>query len=323
MSAVARPRIVVLDAHTTAGDAPLLERLGVHGELVLHARTDPSEIGARAAGAAILVTNKTKLDGQTLRGLADLRFVALLSTGTDVVDLAAARQLGIAVANVPDYAAAAVAQHTLALILELADGVGRHSAAVARGDWCRAADFCFWESPVVELEGRTLGLVGMGVIGRRVAALGLALGMKVAAFSPSMRGGPDHASFAWSDLDRLVAGCDVLSLHCPANERTRGLMDAGRLAQMKSGAFLVNTARGALVDEVALVARLRSGELAGAALDVIAEEPMRADSPLLGAPNLIVTPHMAWSSIDARRRLVAEVDANIAAFLRGEDRNLV
>lgn len=315
-------RIVVLDGHTlNPGDNPW-DALGRLGALTVYARTPPAEVVARADGAAVVLTNKTVLDAAVIARLPALRFIAVLATGYNVVDVEAARARGIPVANVPEYGSAEVAQHTLALLLELCHRTGDHARAVAAGDWSRAPDFCFWLTPPRSLVGQTLGLVGFGRIARRVAALGRALGMRVIAHSPSRRAA-ESAPDAWVTIPELFAAADVISLHCPLTADNAGFVDATLLARLRPGALLINTARGGLLDEAAVAAALHAGRLAGAALDVLSREPPPPDHPLLDAPNCVITPHIAWASLAARRRLMAHTVENVAAFLGGQPINVV
>jgi len=312
-------RIVVLDGHTlNPGDNPW-DDLAALGALTVHDRTAPDQVMARAAGAEVLLTNKTLLDAATLARLPELRFIAVLATGYNVVDVDAARARGVPVANVPEYGTGDVAQHAIALLLELSQRTGAHARAVAAGEWARAPDFSFWLAPPRSLDGVTLGLVGYGRIARRVAAIARALGMRVLAASPSRRGDPD----GWRDVPALFDESDAVSLHCPLTAANARFVDAALLARMRPGAVLINTARGGLIDEPALAAALRDGPLAAAALDVLAQEPPPADHPLVGLPNCVITPHIAWASLAARRRLMAATVANVAAFVAGAPVNVV
>jgi glycerate dehydrogenase len=315
-----KPRIVVLDGFTVnPGDNPW-DELAALGELVVHERTPPERILERAADAEIVLTNKTPLRAETLERLPQLRFVAVLATGTDCVDLAAARRRGIPVSNVPEYGSDAVAQHVFALLLALVQKIPEHHAAVRRGEWSRSPDFSFWIAPPVELAGKRLGIVGLGRIGRRVAEIGRAFGMEpVASLRPGETSArADESGIPRLPLDEVFATSGVVSLHCPLTAETRGLVGRERLERTKPGTYLVNTARGGLLDEAAVADALRSGLLAGAGLDVAAHEPLDPASPLLGAPNLILTPHMAWASLAARRRLLATTVENVRAFLAGK-----
>jgi glycerate dehydrogenase len=311
-------RIVILDGLTTnPGDVSWepLERLG---SLTVFDRTAPGDVVARAADADAVLTNKAIVGREQIAKLPRLKYVGVLATGFNIVDVAAARERGIPVCNVPEYSTPNVVQATWALILELANRVGHHDRTVHEGHWAACHDFCYWHGDLVELAGRTLGIVGYGRIGRGVAAVGRAFGMRV--IHHRRQGGGDPACV---DLDTLFRDSDVVSLHCPLTPETKGLVDARRLALMKPTAFLVNTARGPLVDEAALAAALNAGQIAGAAVDVLSVEPPLASNPLLTAKNCVITPHVAWATRDARRRLIDVTAANLAAFAAGQPQNVV
>jgi glycerate dehydrogenase len=310
-----RVRIVVLDGHTlNPGDNPW-DPISSLGDFVVFDRTAPSLIVGRASDAEIVLTNKTPLDAATLAALPRARFIAVLATGYDVVDVAAARARGIPVSNVPRYGTDSVAQHTFALLLELSNHTALHATAVAAGEWSRSGDFCFWKAPILELAGLTMGIVGLGTIGRRVAEIARAFGMRVVA--ASTRAADREA------LVRLFSDADVVSLHCSLTADNAGFVDRALFGRMKPSALFINTARGGLVDEAALRAALDAGDIAGAALDVLSTEPIDPANPLLGAPNLILTPHIAWASLAARQRLMAITARNVAAFLAGAPINVV
>ena len=314
--------IVVLDGHAANPGDLTWDELKSLGECQVHDRTPPGETVARARDAEIVLTNKTLLDGPTLAALPRLRYIGVLATGTNVVDDAAARERGIVVTNVPDYSTSSVAQLTVALLLELTHHTGHHAEAVRTGRWCRSADFSFWDRPLVELDGLTMGLVGFGKIGRAVAEVVRALGMKVLVHtrrSPALP--PDGVEFV--PLDELFTRSDVVSLHCPLTPETHRLINAERLARMKPTAFLLNASRGPVVDEAALAYALTTGRLAGAAVDVLSVEPPPPDNPLLTAQNCLITPHLAWATQAARRRLLQIATANVRAFLAGQPRNVV
>jgi len=311
-------RIVILDGLTTnPGDVSWepLERLG---SLTVFDRTAPGDVAARAADADAVLTNKAIVGREQIAALPQLKYVGVLATGFNIVDVAAARERGIPVCNVPEYSTPNVVQATWALILELANRVGHHDRTVHEGHWAACHDFCYWHGDLVELAGRTLGIVGHGRIGRGVAAVGRAFGMRV--IHHRRQGGGDPACV---DLDTLFRDSDVVSLHCPLTPETKGLVDARRLALMKPTAFLVNTARGPLVDEAAVAAALNAGQIAGAAVDVLSVEPPPASNPLLTAKNCVITPHVAWATRDARRRLIDVTAANLAAFAAGQPQNVV
>ena len=316
-------RIVILDSFTTnPGDldwAPV----AALGDLTVHDRTPDDAIGGRAAGVEAVLTNKTHLSAATLSALPQLRYVGVLATGVNVVDLAAAAAAGVTVTNVPGYSTPGVAQAVFALLLELTNQTGDLSASARTGRWQACDDFCYWDGELVELEGLTLGIVGYGAIGRRVAGIARALGMRVVASSRSRAAGTSHDGVEFLSLDEVFRTADVVSLHCPLTPETRQFVNAARLATMKPSAYLLNTARGGRVDEQALADALVAGRIAGAGLDVLTQEPPRAGSPLLTAPNCVITPHVAWATRKARVRLIAAAAANLAAFLEGRPRNVV
>ncbi len=318
--------IVVLDGYTlNPGDLQWsgLEALGC---CTVYDRTAPHEVLQRAAGAEIVLTNKTVLDRSVIENLPELKYIGVLATGYNVVDVTAARERAIPVTNVPGYSTRSVSQLVFALLLEMTRQVGHHAARVRGGAWCTSADFSFWETPQVELEGKVLGLVGFGAIGRDVARLALAFGMEVlvhTAHPDKYRDLPEGNQVSFVDLEVLFFSSDVVSLHCPLTAKTEGLINARRLTAMKRGALLINTGRGPLVDEAALAEALDSGHLGGAGLDVLCSEPPPADNPLLSAKNCFITPHIAWATTEARQRLMDIAVANAAAFVAGEPINVV
>lgn len=323
MGTESKPKIVVLDGYTVnPGDNPW-DALAALGELSVYDRTPPELLLERAAGADILLTNKTALDDTVLAALPGLRFIAVTATGYDVVDVAAAGRRGIPVSNVPEYSSLTVAQHTMALLLELTNRVGLHDAAVKGGEWSNCADFSFWKAPLVELAGKCMGIVGFGRIGRAVARIAMAFGMEVIVHTPHPPKGAVSIPLRFTGLDELFAAADVVSLHCPQSAANKGFVNAHLLARMKPAALLINTARGALINDEDLAHALNSGVLAGAALDVVSREPIPADNPLLKARNCLITPHIAWAALAARQRLLAQSAANVAAFLSGTPVNVV
>jgi glycerate dehydrogenase len=316
-------KIVVLDGYTlNPGDCPWtpVEKLG---ELTVFDRTEADQIVPRAAQADILLTNKTPLTAQTLAQLPRVRFIALLSTGYNIVDVAAARKLGIPVSNVPAYSTDSVAQLTFALLLEMCHHVGLHSRQVREGLWSRQKDFCYWSAPLVELAGKRMGIVGFGRIGRRVGEIAHALGMDVLACAKTPGDAPDYQPFAFASLEEVFTEADVVSLHCPQTAGNLEMVNRRLLGLMKPTAMFINTARGALVCEADLSEALNSARLAAAAADVVSHEPIRPDNPLLTARNMILTPHIAWAALDARRRLMQITADNIAAFLSGKPIHVV
>jgi glycerate dehydrogenase len=316
-------RIVVLDGYTLAADGNSWGALHALGEVEVHDRSSPAEVAERAQSAVVLVTNKARIPAAVIDGCPGLRFIAVSATGFDCVDVVAASRRRIPISNVPEYGTDSVAQLTFALLLELCHHVGRHADAVRGGEWARSPDFCFWKAPLVELAGKTMGVVGFGRIGQRVGELAHAFGMSVRAHSRSRPAPPAYPSFAWAGLDELFARADVISLHCPLTPESAGLVNRERLLLVRPGAFLINTSRGGLVNERDLAEALNEGRLAGAAVDVVTQEPIHPDNPLLSAPNCLITPHIAWATREARRRLLEATVANVAGFLAGRPTNVV
>ena len=313
--------IVVLDGGTTnPGDlswAPL-EALG---RVTVYDSTPADCVVKRAQDAEALIVNRIVLNRAVLDALPKLRYIGTLATGYNTIDVRAAREKGVTVCNVPLYCVETVAQLTLALLLALCNRVEHLSAVTRSGGWNDAVEATHTTAPILELSGKTLGILGFGNIGRAVAQLGLALGMRVLAHSRTQRALPTGCT--WCSFETLFETADVVSLHCPLTDETRGIVSASVLARMKPTALLINTARGALVDENALADALNSGRLAGAGLDVMAEEPPRPDHPLLTAKNCLITPHIAWASPEARLRLIDAVAGNLRAFLAGQPVNVV
>lgn len=316
------PRIIVLDGQTlNPGDNPW-SPLEAHGEVVVHGRSAPEQVVPRSRGADVLIVNKVRLPADVLAQLPDLKLVAVSATGFDCVDVAAARQRNVAVVNVPEYGTDSVAQAVFALLLHLCHRVDLHDAAVQAGEWSRSPDFCFWKTPLVELAGRTMGIVGFGRIGRRVGELARAFGMPVLAHDARPANPPEY-DFRWAAIEQLFATADVVSLHCPLTPETAGLVNRQRLALMKPSSILINTSRGSLVVESDLAEALNAGRLAAAAVDVVASEPIRPDNPLLSARNCVITPHIAWATLSARRRLLAAVAENVGSYFAGRPQNVV
>jgi glycerate dehydrogenase len=316
-------KIVVLDGYTlNPGDNPW-DAVARFGELTVYDRTPKELVAERCREAGIVLTNKTPLSAATIAGLPGLKLICVLATGYNVVDLETSARLGIPVVNMPEYGSLSVAQHAIALLLELTNKVALFDAAVKRGEWSRAPDFTFLKAPLTELAGRSLGVVGLGRIGGKVAAIAHALGMEILAHNPRARSAPEGIPVRWLELDQLFSRADVVSLHCPLSPENEGLVHEARLALMQPHALLINTSRGGLVREADLARALNDGVIAGAALDVVVHEPIPPDSPLLFAKNCIITPHIAWASLGARRRLMATTAQNIAAWLAGKAQNVV
>tara|TARA_R110002111_G_scaffold6626_1_gene28227 strand:+ start:96 stop:1061 length:966 start_codon:yes stop_codon:yes gene_type:complete len=318
-------KITVLDADTLGFKADAWREVARLGELTLHPATGRTndEILANIGAADVILTNKVPLSQDVLARLDQVKLISVLATGYNIIDLAAAQSQGVTVCNVPAYSSSSVAQHTVALILELCNNCGLHSETVHRGDWCNSKHFCYWVKPVIELTGLTVGMMGFGDIGRKTATILHAMGARIQACVRTPRNTPDWEGFRWVDRDELFASSDIVSLHCPQSPDTEGLVDTDRIASMRKGAMLVNTARGGLVDESAIAAALHSGQLSAVALDVVSAEPMQGNNPLLGAPNCIITPHIAWSSEQSRRRLLDVTVNNLQAFLAGSPQNTV
>jgi glycerate dehydrogenase len=315
-------KIVVLDGHTlNPGDLDW-QPLTSLGECEIHARTVPSEVVARAQGAEVLLTNKVVLDRATIEQLPQLRYIGVIATGYNVVDLDAARERKIAVTNVPAYSTPSVAQLTLALLLELTHHVGHHSDGVREGAWASSQDFAYWDFPLIELDGLKMGLIGFGAIAQGVARVAQALGMHVLATRRGDRP-PEVPGVEMVDMDTLFRESDVISVHCPLTPETRGLVNAARIATMKPTAYVLNTSRGPVIAEQDLADALNAGRIAGAGLDVLSTEPPKADNPLLSARNCVITPHIAWATRAARGRLLGVVAANIRAFAHGKPQNVV
>lgn len=313
--------IVVLDGHTlNPGDLSWsgLESLG---NCVVYPRTQVHQVIERASQADIILTNKTPLDGKNLESLPNLRAIGVLATGYNVIDIETARRRGITIMNVPAYGTRSVAQTTMALLLELSHHIGHHSSSTRSGGWSGQKDFCYWDYPLVELDGLTIGLVGSGQIANEVARMASAFGMKPVFYNPRRREGT-NGEFA-NTLQDLFCASDVVSLHCPLTQENARFVNRDCLSLMKRSAFLVNTARGQLINEQDLADALNTGMIAGAALDVLAEEPPSPDHPLLQARNCLVTPHIAWATKSARTRLMNMATENIESFLRGVPRNVV
>lgn len=314
-------KIVILDAYAANPGDLSWDEFAALGELTVYDRTAQEDAAARIGDAEVVFINKVRLTDEIFAACPNLKLVSILATGYNIVDLAAARRRGITVCNVPGYSTRAVVQMTFALLLEICQQVGLHSGAVHTGRWQTCPDFCFWDRPLIELDGKTMGIVGYGAIGSAVGTVAQALGMKLLVTARHEKPVPEGARFA--SLPELLAQSDVVSLHCPQTAENARMIDAGALAQMKDGAILLNTARGGLLDEQAVADALRSGKLLAAGMDVVSAEPIRADNPLLTAPNCFLTPHIAWAPLETRRRLQAISAENLRAFLAGKPQNVV
>lgn len=314
-------KIVILDAYAANPGDLSWDEFAALGELTVYDRTAQEDAAARIGDAEVVFINKVRLTDDIFAACPNLKLVSILATGYNIVDLAAAKRRGITVCNVPGYSTRAVVQMTFALLLEICQQVGLHSGAVHTGRWQTCPDFCFWDRPLIELDGKTMGIVGYGAIGTAVGTVAQALGMKLLVTARHEKPVPEGARFV--SLPELLAQSDVVSLHCPQTAENARMIDAGALAQMKDGAILLNTARGGLLDEQAVADALRSGKLLAAGMDVVSAEPIRADNPLLTAPNCFLTPHIAWAPLETRRRLQAISAENLRAFLAGKPQNVV
>ena len=312
-------KIVVLDgAVENPGDLSW-EELGKLGELMVYERTsmtDEAEIARRIGGASVVITNKTPITRGVLERCPSVRYISVLATGYNVIDCAAAREKGIPVSNVPAYGTDVVGQFAIALLLEICHHIGAHSEAVRQGRWEHSTDWCFWDYPLMELAGKTMGIIGFGRIGQKTGTIAKALGMEVLAYSPH-ESESGRAIAQYTDLDTLLAKSDVISLHCPLFPETRGIINRETIAKMKDGVIILNNSRGPLIAEQDLADALNSGKVYAAGLDVVGEEPIRGDNPLLRAKNCIITPHISWASRESRQRILDCTVKNVKAFQAG------
>lgn len=316
-------KIVVLDGHTlNPGDLDWSALEGL-GDCAIYARTAPKQVTGRAAEAEIVLTNKALLPAETIAALPNLKYIGVLATGYNVVDLDAAKARGIIVTNVPGYSTPSVCQMVFALLLELTQQVGHHARLVREGAWSRCVDFSFHDRPLLELAGKTLGLVGFGQIGRQVAQVARAFDMRVLVSTANPDNYRDETGVSFVDTESLFSASDVISLNCPLTDETMHLVNTARLARIKQGALLINTGRGPLIDEAAVAEALQAGYLGGFAADVLSSEPPAEDNPLLNAPNCFITPHIAWATAEARQRLLDTAVGNVKAFQEGAPRNRV
>lgn len=315
-------KITVLDGYGLNPGDLSWEPLARLGELDVYDRTDPADVAERACGADIVITNKTRLDADTILSLPDLKYIGVLATGYNVVDTEAAHRKGVYVTNIPAYSTMSVAQTVFALILAVTNRVEHYSLENRNGRWSRNPDFCYWDTPLTELAEKKIGIVGLGNIGKAVAGIALAFGMKVAAFT-SKDASALPEGIEKMDLDSLLAVADIVSLHCPLTPDTTGMINRERLEKMKPSAILINTGRGPLIDEQAVADALREGRLGAFGADVLSAEPPAADNPLLSAPNTYITPHIAWATKEARERLMRIAVRNVEAFIEGRPENLV
>ena len=316
-------KIVVLDGYTLNPGDISWEGLEALGEVTVYDRTKPEEVVERIGDAEVVYTNKTPITRDTLDQCGNIRFIGVLATGYNTIDIEAAKEKGIPVSNIPTYGTAAVSQFAIALLLELCHHIGEHSDAVKNGEWTSNPDWCFWKYPLVELAGKTMGIVGFGRIGQDTGKIAQALGMKVLAFDAYKRPELESETCRYADLDTLLAESDVISLHCPLFPDTEGIINKDTIAKMKTGVMIINDSRGPLIVEEDLRDALNSGKVAGAALDVVSTEPIKMDNPLLSAKNVILTPHIAWAPKESRQRLMDIAVENLQCFVDGAPQNVV
>lgn len=314
-------KIVVLDGHTLNPGDLSWEPLEELGNLSVYERSDPQQVMTRAIEANIVLTNKSLLLKEQLDGLPNLEFISVMATGYNVVDVEEAKVKGVRVSNVRGYSSDSVAQHAMALLLELSNNVGIHCMDVAGGGWTSSVDWSYWKRPLVELANKTLGIIGYGAIGQRTAQMARGFGMRILVYHPRLK--KSDEDFRLLSLDELFSSSDFISLHVPLNPDTEEIVNRERLQKMKPTAFIINTSRGPLINENDLKWALENKVIAGAALDVLSSEPPPASHPLIGLPNCIITPHQAWASFESRSRLMEETVKNVQAFLNGKQRNVV
>lgn len=316
-------KIVVLDGYTLNPGDITWEGLEALGDVTVYDRTKPEDIISRIGDAEVVYTNKTPVSRETLDACGNIRFIGVLATGYNIVDIEAAKEKEIMVANIPTYGTAAVSQFAIALLLELCHHIGAHSDAVKDGEWTSNPDWCFWKYPLVELAGKTMGIIGFGRIGQDTGKIAQALGMQVLAYDEYPRPELETDTCHYADLDTLLAKSDVISLHCPLFPSTEGIINKETIAKMKTGVMIINDSRGPLIVEEDLRDALNSGKVGGAAVDVVSTEPIQMDNPLLQAKNVIITPHIAWAPKESRQRLMDIAVNNLKYYLEGKPQNIV
>jgi glycerate dehydrogenase len=316
-------KIVVLDGYTENPGDLSWEGFSQLGSVTVYDRTNADQIVQRIGDAQAVITNKVPITAEILAACPSITYIGVLATGYNVIDTEAAAQRGIVVTNIPSYGTQAVAQYTFALLLELCHHIGHHNRSVQEGRWAQSIDFCYWDYPLIELAGKTMGIIGFGRIGRAVAALAQAFGMKVLAYSPSRDPRDEHDMCSYADFDEVLASSDVLSLHTPLTEKTSKMINQSTISRMKDHVMIINTSRGQVIDEHDLRDALITGKVAGAAVDVVSSEPISGDNPLLGLDNCIITPHIAWASKASRQRLMNIAVDNLRAFIAGKPVHVV
>lgn len=316
-------KIVVLDGYPLNPGDLNWENLKQLGELTIYDRTSANEVVERSKDADVIITNKVSIRESDLNQLPSLKYIGVIATGFNIIDLEAAKKRGIIVTNVPGYSTASVVQLTFALLLELCHHVQRHSDSVRDGKWPRSLDFSFWDYPLIELSGKTMGIIGFGSIGQAVADVATAFGMNIIGNSRRWTDQSHRKNFRWAEVPDLLKESDVISIHCPLTAETEGLINQVSLKTMKSNSFLINTARGQIINDSDLADALNNGIIAGAGIDVLSVEPPSNDNPLFKAKNCLITPHIAWATLEARNRVLESAVNNISAFIKGEPINIV
>lgn len=316
-------KIVVLDGYTLNPGDISWEGMEAFGDVTVYDRTKAEEVVERIGDAEVVYTNKTPITKDTLDACPNVKFIGVLATGYNIVDIAAAKEKGIPVSNIPTYGTAAVSQYAIALLLELCHHIGEHSDAVKAGEWTSNPDWCFWKYPLVELDGKTMGIIGFGRIGQDTGKIAQALGMKVLAYDAFKRPELESETCHYVDLDTLLKESDVISLHCPLFPDTEGIINKDTIAKMKDGVMIINDSRGPLIVEKDLREALDSGKVAGAAVDVVSTEPIEMDNPLIGAKNVIITPHIAWAPKESRQRLMNIAVDNLKCYVENKPQNVV
>ncbi len=316
-------KIVILDGYTENPGDLSWEGFEKLGDLTVYDRTPAEKIAERIEGAEAVIINKTPLSAETIAGCPTLKYIGVLATGYNVVDVQAAKDRGIPVCNIPTYGTAAVGQFAIALLLEICHHIGEHSQSVHDGEWENCVDWCYWKYPLIELDGKTMGIIGLGRIGQATARIAQALGMKILAYDQYQNKELESDTLHYTTLDDLLVNSDVIALHCPLFDSTKGIINKDTIAKMKDGVIILNNSRGPLIVEQDLADALNSGKVAGAGLDVVSTEPIHGDNPLLKAKNCIITPHISWAPKESRQRLMDIAVDNLEKFLSGAPQNVV
>lgn len=316
-------KIIILDGYTENPGDLSWEGFEALGSVTLYDRTPHDQILARIGDAEVVITNKVPLDRATIEASPNLKYIGVLATGYNVIDTQAAKDRGVVVTNIPTYGTAAVAQFAIALLLELCHHIGHHDAEVKKGRWGSSPDWCFWDYPLVELDGKTMGIIGFGRIGQNTARIATALGMNILAYDAYQNPALESETCRYAELEEVLAQADVISLHAPLTDGTQGIINKANIAKMKDGVLIINNSRGPLIVEQDLADALTSGKVGGAAVDVASTEPIADDNPLLGSPNCIITPHISWAPKESRQRLMDIAVENLRSFIAGKPVNVV